>query len=149
MRAACHNVPNQAALCALRLPGADYTAWREASRLELRADYALVKSLKLVSWMTAISSSVRPAGPSVSWLPTGPENLRPHAVVRHPIYASYLLIQSGYLLQSLSLRNLAVVTFASACNIALALAGVRPLARSPASLTYRERARWRLIPDQR
>jgi len=31
-------------------------------------------------------------------------------VVRHPIYASYLLIQSGYVLQSLSLRNLAVVT---------------------------------------
>lgn len=45
-----------------------------------------------------------------------------HAVVRHPIYASYLLIQSGYVLQSLSLRNLAVVTFASACTIARALA---------------------------
>jgi hypothetical protein len=55
------------------------------------------------------------------------------------IYASYLLIQSGYVLRSLSLRNLAVVTLASVCNIARALAGVRPLARSPASVTYRER----------
>ena len=72
-----------------------------------------------------------------------------HAVVRHPIYASYLLIQSGYVLQSLSLRNLAVVTFASACTIARALARIRLLAWSPASLTYRERARWRLIPYQR
>jgi protein-S-isoprenylcysteine O-methyltransferase Ste14 len=70
-------------------------------------------------------------------------------VVRHPIYASYLLIQSGYVLQSLSLRNLAVVTLASACNIARAVAGVRPLAGPPASVTYRERARWRLIPYQR
>jgi protein-S-isoprenylcysteine O-methyltransferase Ste14 len=70
----------------------------------------------------------------------------PYAVVRHPIYASYLLIQSGYLLQSLSLRNLAVVAFATACNIARALAEERLLARSPAYRAYRERVQWRLIP---
>jgi protein-S-isoprenylcysteine O-methyltransferase Ste14 len=70
----------------------------------------------------------------------------PYGVVRHPIYASYLLIQSGYLLQSLSLRNLAVVAFATACNIARALAEERLLARSPAYRAYRERVRWRLIP---
>jgi hypothetical protein len=57
-----------------------------------------------------------------------------HAVVRHPIYASYLLIQSGYVLQSLSLRNLAVVTSASACNMARALArskAARPVTGLP------------------
>jgi protein-S-isoprenylcysteine O-methyltransferase Ste14 len=66
----------------------------------------------------------------------------PYAVVRHPIYASYLLIQSGYLLQSLSPRNALVVAFATACNIGRALAEERLLTRSPA---YQEQVRWRLI----
>ncbi len=70
----------------------------------------------------------------------------PYAVVRHPIYASYLLIQSGYLLQSLSLRNIAVVAFATACNIGRALAEERLLARSPAYQAYQQHVRWRLIP---
>jgi protein-S-isoprenylcysteine O-methyltransferase Ste14 len=70
----------------------------------------------------------------------------PYAMVRHPIYASYLLIQSGYVLQSLSLRNIAVVAFATACNIGRALAEEKLLARSPAYQAYRQRVRWRLIP---
>ena len=70
----------------------------------------------------------------------------PYAVVRHPIYASYLLIQSGYMLQSLSLRNALVLAFASACNIGRALAEERLLARSPAYRSYQEQVRWRLIP---
>ena len=70
----------------------------------------------------------------------------PYAVVRHPVYASYLLIQSGYVLQSLSLRNIAVVAFATACNIGRVLAEERLLAQSPAYQAYRRRVRWRLIP---
>jgi protein-S-isoprenylcysteine O-methyltransferase Ste14 len=70
----------------------------------------------------------------------------PYAVVRHPVYASYVLIQSGYVLQSLSLRNIAVVAFATACNIGRVLAEERLLAQSPAYQAYRRRVRWRLIP---
>jgi protein-S-isoprenylcysteine O-methyltransferase Ste14 len=70
----------------------------------------------------------------------------PYALVRHPIYASYLLIQSGYVLQSPSLRNVAVVGFATACNIGRVLAEERLLARSPAYRAYQQRVRWRLIP---
>jgi len=70
----------------------------------------------------------------------------PYAVVRHPIYASYLLIQSGYVMQSLSLRNALVVAFATACNIGRALAEERLLARSPAYRAYQEQVHWRLIP---
>ena len=51
----------------------------------------------------------------------------PYAVVRHPIYASYLLIQSGYVLQSQSLRNALVLAFATAGNI-----GPRPGRRKTA-----------------
>jgi protein-S-isoprenylcysteine O-methyltransferase Ste14 len=70
----------------------------------------------------------------------------PYAVVRHPVYASYLLIQSGYVLQSQSLRNIAVVAFVTGCNIGRALAEERLLGTSPAYLAYSERVRRRLIP---
>jgi protein-S-isoprenylcysteine O-methyltransferase Ste14 len=70
----------------------------------------------------------------------------PYAMVRHPIYASYLLIQSGYVLQSLSLPNIAVVAFATTCNIGRALAEEKLLAQTPAYQAYRQRVRWRLIP---
>jgi protein-S-isoprenylcysteine O-methyltransferase Ste14 len=70
----------------------------------------------------------------------------PYAVVRHPVYASYLLIQSGYLLQSISLRNALVMVLASGCNAGRVLMEERLLARSPAYGTYRRRVRWRLVP---
>jgi protein-S-isoprenylcysteine O-methyltransferase Ste14 len=70
----------------------------------------------------------------------------PYAVVRHPIYASYLLIQSGYVLQSLSLGNAMVFGFATACNIGRALAEEKLLTLSPAYLSYQEQVGWRLVP---
>jgi protein-S-isoprenylcysteine O-methyltransferase Ste14 len=70
----------------------------------------------------------------------------PYALVRHPIYASYLLIQSGYVLQSPSVRNIAVVAFATACNIGRALAEERLLDQSASYQAYRQRVRWRMIP---
>jgi len=70
----------------------------------------------------------------------------PYAVVRHPVYASYLLIQSGYLLQSISLRNALVMVLASGCNIGRALAEEQLLTASSDYLAYRSRVRWRLVP---
>jgi len=69
-----------------------------------------------------------------------------YAIVRHPIYASYLLIQSGYVLQSLSLRNALVFAFASACNIGRVMTEEMLLSRSPAYRAYQQQVRWRLIP---
>ena len=70
----------------------------------------------------------------------------PYAVVRHPVYASYLLIQSGYLLQSISPLNALVLVAATACNAGRALAEERLLGRSAAYPAYRDRVRWRLVP---
>jgi protein-S-isoprenylcysteine O-methyltransferase Ste14 len=70
----------------------------------------------------------------------------PYAVVRHPVYAAYLLIQSGYLLQSISLRNVAVLIFATGCNAGRARAEEQVLAASAAYEAYRRRVRWRLLP---
>ena len=41
----------------------------------------------------------------------------PYALVRHPIYACYLLALSGYLLQSISVRNALVVVFVLGCDV--------------------------------
>jgi protein-S-isoprenylcysteine O-methyltransferase Ste14 len=69
-----------------------------------------------------------------------------YSVVRHPMYASYLLLDSGYLLQSLSLRNAAVLVFGTLCNAGRALAEERLLANNSDYLTYRRRVRRRIIP---
>lgn len=70
----------------------------------------------------------------------------PYAIVRHPIYASYVLLQVGYVLQSISVRNVLVIAFASGCNIGRIVAEDRVLATNEASGCYRSRVRWRLLP---
>jgi protein-S-isoprenylcysteine O-methyltransferase Ste14 len=70
----------------------------------------------------------------------------PYAVVRHPIYASYLLLQGGYLLQSLSVRNVVVVLAAAGCNAGRAVVEDRVLATNPDHASYCRRVRWRLVP---
>jgi protein-S-isoprenylcysteine O-methyltransferase Ste14 len=70
----------------------------------------------------------------------------PYAVVRHPIYASYLLLQSGYLLQSMSARNVLVLLFVTGCNLGRARAEDRMLATNQEYGAYRSRVRWRLLP---
>ena len=60
----------------------------------------------------------------------------PYAVVRHPIYASYLLLQSGYLLQSLSMRNALVLLFCCSLPAATWVGhGPRTACWPPASTT--------------
>jgi protein-S-isoprenylcysteine O-methyltransferase Ste14 len=70
----------------------------------------------------------------------------PYSVVRHPIYASYLLLQAGYLLQSISLRNALVMLFASSCNVGRAVVEERTLATSQQYDAYRGHVRRRLLP---
>jgi protein-S-isoprenylcysteine O-methyltransferase Ste14 len=69
-----------------------------------------------------------------------------YAVVRHPIYASYILLQLGYVLQSLSVRNAIVMIFVCSCDVGRALAEERLLATSTTYDEYRARVRWRLMP---
>src|SRR5712691_2687463 len=70
----------------------------------------------------------------------------PYSLVRHPVYAAYVIIQSGYLLQAISLRNAAVVAFATGCNVGRAVAEERLLSSSAAYQDYGRRVRWRLVP---
>ena len=70
----------------------------------------------------------------------------PYALVRHPIYASYVMLQGGYLCQSLSVRNALVVLVATAFNVLRVRAEERVLASNPAHAAYRARVRWRMVP---
>ena len=70
----------------------------------------------------------------------------PYALVRHPIYGSYFLLQAGYLLQSLSVRNAAVMAMVTACNAGRARAEDRLLAENEEHAAYRARVRWSFVP---
>lgn len=70
----------------------------------------------------------------------------PYAVVRHPIYASYLLLQVGYVLQSPAVWNVLVMLLVTACNVGRAVVEERLLATSAQYEAYRRRVRWRLFP---
>jgi protein-S-isoprenylcysteine O-methyltransferase Ste14 len=70
----------------------------------------------------------------------------PYAIVRHPIYASYVLLQLGYLLQSLSMRNAVVMIFVCACNVGRIRAEERFLATGTEYASYQAAVRWRLVP---
>jgi hypothetical protein len=56
------------------------------------------------------------------------------------------VLQLGYLLQSFSLRNLAVVMLATACNVGRIHAEENVLANNPASASYRAKVRWKVLP---
>lgn len=70
----------------------------------------------------------------------------PYAVVRHPMYAAYFVLMSGYLLQSLSLLNAGVLLLGTGCNAGRALAEERVLGGNSDYRTYRRRVRWRMVP---
>jgi protein-S-isoprenylcysteine O-methyltransferase Ste14 len=70
----------------------------------------------------------------------------PYSIVRHPLYTGYLFIQLGYVLQSISLWNVIVVLFVTACNVGRALVEERLLATSEEYVAYQRRVRWRLLP---
>jgi protein-S-isoprenylcysteine O-methyltransferase Ste14 len=70
----------------------------------------------------------------------------PYALIRHPVYAGYLLIQLGYVMQAISWRNALVLLFATACNIGRSVAEERVLSASPQYRRYRDQVRWRLLP---
>ncbi|HLZ68798.1 MAG TPA: methyltransferase [Dehalococcoidia bacterium] len=70
----------------------------------------------------------------------------PYALVRHPVYATYLVGQIGYLLQNPSAWNLGVILLATACQLGRIHAEERLLRADPAYAAYAARVRWRLLP---
>jgi protein-S-isoprenylcysteine O-methyltransferase Ste14 len=76
----------------------------------------------------------------------GVQRTGPYRLVRHPMYAGYVLTHAGFLLSSFSLRNLLAYAI---CWTAMALrirAEEKILSRDPAYRAYQDGVRYRLIP---
>jgi protein-S-isoprenylcysteine O-methyltransferase Ste14 len=69
-----------------------------------------------------------------------------YSIVRHPLYASYVLAEVGYLAQSPRLWNVGVVALVWTCQLLRIRNEERLLSEDPAYRVYRERTRWRLLP---
>lgn len=70
----------------------------------------------------------------------------PYKLVRHPIYASYLVGHAGFLLLNPSFWNLAIYFVATSLQIARLLREERLLGESPEYESYTNSVRYRLIP---
>jgi protein-S-isoprenylcysteine O-methyltransferase Ste14 len=69
-----------------------------------------------------------------------------YSVVRHPLYASYIVAEVGYLVQSPRLSNLGVLLLVWTCQIVRIRCEERLLRTDPEYCLYSERTRWRLLP---
>jgi protein-S-isoprenylcysteine O-methyltransferase Ste14 len=69
-----------------------------------------------------------------------------YGVVRHPLYASYLLSYIGYVLTNTSAFNIAVSLLACALMLARLLREERFLARDPRYMAYMQQVKYRVIP---
>ena len=69
-----------------------------------------------------------------------------YRLVRHPLYAAYLVTELGYVLGNLTAWNAAVLGVGLAFQIARIFNEERLLARHESYRLYQARTRWRLIP---
>ena len=70
----------------------------------------------------------------------------PYRLVRHPMYAGYVMTQIGFLLTNPSAWNAAVYGFALACQIGRILAEERVLVRDPSYRAFAAAVPYRLVP---
>jgi protein-S-isoprenylcysteine O-methyltransferase Ste14 len=70
----------------------------------------------------------------------------PYALVRHPVYAAYLVTMSGYVLENPSPRNLALVAIVLAAQVVRIGQEEKCLSGDPSYREYRNRVRYRLVP---
>jgi protein-S-isoprenylcysteine O-methyltransferase Ste14 len=101
-----------------------------------------------VAGLVVCSAAFISLGRSFGFAPAdrGVRRRGPYAVVRHPIYAGYVLLLLGYLLQSLSVRNALVMVFVCACNVGRIRAEEHLLAAGTDYVAYQDTVRWRLVP---
>ena len=70
----------------------------------------------------------------------------PYLLVRHPIYAGYLVTHLGFVVAHPTLRNLAIVAVADTALVVRALVEERILGRDERYRAYCSRVGWHLLP---
>ncbi len=66
--------------------------------------------------------------------------------MRHPLYASYMLVWIAYLVENPTTRNVVVFSVAAACQVIRMRREEVCLKRDPAYAAYTERVRYRVLP---
>jgi protein-S-isoprenylcysteine O-methyltransferase Ste14 len=69
-----------------------------------------------------------------------------YRMVRHPLYASYLLSYSGYLLANTSDKNIAIFSIEITLLLARLICEERFLSKDPQYLVYMQQVKYRVIP---
>ncbi len=69
-----------------------------------------------------------------------------YQLVRHPVYASYLIFNTGYLINHPSFYNICVGVFCFLSQILRIYSEERFLVSDPLYKNYQQKVRWRLIP---
>jgi protein-S-isoprenylcysteine O-methyltransferase Ste14 len=69
-----------------------------------------------------------------------------YRLLRHPLYASYVLAGIGYLVQSPRLWNVAVLIVVWTCQVARIVSEEKLLGTDPEYRAYALQTRWRVIP---
>jgi protein-S-isoprenylcysteine O-methyltransferase Ste14 len=69
-----------------------------------------------------------------------------YRVVRHPIYAGYLVTHAAFLVAHPTLWNLALLLTSDTALLVRAVYEEHTLARDPAYVTYMHQVRWRVVP---
>jgi protein-S-isoprenylcysteine O-methyltransferase Ste14 len=70
----------------------------------------------------------------------------PYLLVRHPMYAGYMLVNAGFLLNNPTFCNLALVTVTVGLQIARVVVEDEVLAEDPDHAAFKNRVRYRLVP---
>jgi protein-S-isoprenylcysteine O-methyltransferase Ste14 len=113
--------------------------------LEVGSDLGLMLQVAgLICWTLAFVTLGRSFGLVAA--DRGVVTRGPYRLVRHPLYASYMVTQLGYLFQSASAWNLAVLGLVWSCQAARSVAEERLLTTTRPYQEYRSLVRWRLIP---
>ena len=76
----------------------------------------------------------------------GVQTRGPYRIVRHPVYASYLLVEAGYLLENPSVSTALVISAVMVAQLGRVWQEERCLAADPVYAEYRQRVRQRLVP---
>jgi protein-S-isoprenylcysteine O-methyltransferase Ste14 len=69
-----------------------------------------------------------------------------YRVVRHPLYASYVVTELGYVLENPSVANAFLLLIVMSFQVVRIRAEERCLLGDPEYVAYRERVRWRVLP---
>jgi protein-S-isoprenylcysteine O-methyltransferase Ste14 len=112
--------------------------------LDLAAVWAALQVIAAVGYVASLGFLGRAFGivPAYRGLRTG----GPYRLVRHPVYAAYVVGNIGYLLESPTWWNASVLLMQMAAQLVRIQYEEAVLATDPEYVSYRQHVRWRLVP---